>query len=290
MPRSSSPSLSSSRRLGYPSSIPSSPFPTPPFERIVTHDRLLSSQTYVRISPYPSLSPSPPPRTGPIRPGPPKHSHSFYATDPTSTYALASASSATHLSSDKRFIVAPPLERTLSSLGPVGDRTPPRQQNARPPGIYARESENIDTPKKNRGHLSSEASVLREVKYNPQNVPSSPSPPIFASSPPVIPAILVHSTTTPPRPTLSIIQTNNPSNPSSRSSSYTLNTPITPGGMLFGAIEEAEEDLDDIDGELDTDGDVDMTPSKSKSDRKFIETEGSMKGVAIEIKRLSLGH
>lgn len=60
--------------------------------------------------------------------------------------------------------------------------------------------------------------------------------------------------------------------------------------MLFGAIEEAEEDLDDIDGELDTDGDVDMTPSKPKSDRKFIETEGSVKGVAIEIKRLSLGH
>lgn len=168
MPRSSSPSLSSSRRLGYPSSVPSSPFPTPSFERIVTHDRLLSSQTYVRISPYPSPSPSPPPRTGPIRPGPPKRSHSFYATDPTSTYALASASSATHLSPDKRFIVAPPLERTLSSLGPVGDRTPPRQQNARPPGIYARESENIDTPKKNRGHLSSEASVLREVKHNPQ--------------------------------------------------------------------------------------------------------------------------
>lgn len=110
------------------------------------------------------------------------------------------------------------------------------------------------------------------------------------SSPPVIPTILVHPTTTPPRPTLSIIQANTPSNPSSRSSSYTLNTPITPGEMLYGAIEEAEEDLDDIDGELDTDEDVDMTPSKPKNGRKFIETEGSMKGVTIEIKQLSLGH
>lgn len=60
--------------------------------------------------------------------------------------------------------------------------------------------------------------------------------------------------------------------------------------MLYGAIEEAEEDLDDIGGELDTDEDVDMTPSKPKNGRKFIETEGSMKGVTIEIKQLSLGH
>lgn len=148
----------------------------------------------------------------------------------------------------------------------------------------------METPKKNRGHLSSEGPVLREVKHNFQDVPSFPSPPIFTSSPPVIPTILVHPTTTPPRPTLSIIQANTPSNPSSRSSSYTLNTPITPGEMLYGAIEEAEEDLDDIDGELDTDEDVDMTPSKPKNGRKFIETEGSMKGVTIEIKQLSLGH
>ncbi|KAE8541491.1 hypothetical protein D1P53_002852 [Cryptococcus gattii VGV] len=277
MPRSSSPSLSSSRRPSYPSSFPSSPFPTPPFERTVTCHRLLSSKTYVRTSPYPSPSPSPPPRTDAIRPGPPKRTHSFCATDPTSTYALASTSSATHLSPDKRFIIAPPLERTLSSLGAVGDRTSPRQQMARPPGIYDREPENMETPKKNRNPPSSEGPVLREVKRNPRSVPSSPSPPIFISSPPVIPAILVHPTNTPPRPTLSIIQTNTPSNSSSRSSSYTLNTPITPGGMLFGVIEETEEDLD-------------MTPSKSKSDRKFMEIERSMKGVTSEINELSLGH
>ncbi|KIR30741.1 hypothetical protein I307_04486 [Cryptococcus deuterogattii 99/473] len=135
----------------------------------------------------------------------------------------------------------------------------------------------METPKKNRNASSSEGPVLREFKRNPRSVPSSPSPPIFTSSPPVIPAILVHLTTTPPRPTLSIIQTNTPSNSSSRSSSYTLNTPITPGGMLFGAIEETEEDLD-------------MTPSKSKSDRKFMEIERSMKGVTSEINELSLGH
>ncbi|KIR51493.1 hypothetical protein I315_05974 [Cryptococcus gattii Ru294] len=293
MPRSSSPSLSSSRRPSYPSSFPSSPFPTPSFERTVTCHRLLSPKTYVRTSPYPSPSPSPPPRTDAIRPGPPKRTHSFCATDPTSTYALASTSSATHLSPDKRFIIAPPLERTLSSLGAVGDRTSPRQQMARPPGIYDKEPENMETLKKNRKPPSSEGPVLREVKHNPrvsirtpsgslvdshsQSVPSSPSPPIFISSPPVIPAILVHPTTTPPRPTLSIIQTNTPSNSSSRSSSYTLNTPITPGGMLFGAIEETEEDLD-------------ITPSKSKSDRKFMEIERSVKGVTSEINELSLGH
>lgn len=50
----------------------------------------------------------------------PKRAHSFCASSPHSTYALASTSSQ-HLNGARTGLVAPPLERTLSSLGCVGN-------------------------------------------------------------------------------------------------------------------------------------------------------------------------
>lgn len=55
------------------------------------------------------------------RPGAPSRSHSFCGDSSASTYALASASAGGHLSTDKRILVAPPLERTISSLGLKGN-------------------------------------------------------------------------------------------------------------------------------------------------------------------------
>lgn len=55
------------------------------------------------------------------RPGAPSRSHSFCGDSSASTYALASASAGGHLSMDKRILVAPPLERTISSLGLRGN-------------------------------------------------------------------------------------------------------------------------------------------------------------------------
>lgn len=93
----------------------------------------------VRTAPYPS--PSPPmlsmnstyaqTRSGPSsptllgggsaaalrRPGAPRRAHSFCGDASTSTFALASASAAAHLSANKLTLVAPPLERSLSSMG-----------------------------------------------------------------------------------------------------------------------------------------------------------------------------
>jgi len=46
--------------------------------------------------------------------------------------ALASASASAHLTPDKRSLVAPPLERTISSIGSRGNHSPPGQQMVRP--------------------------------------------------------------------------------------------------------------------------------------------------------------
>ena len=84
---------------------------------------------------YPSLLSSPTSPTSPTpagRPGAPKRSHSFCGDSSASTYALASASSASHLSEDKKVLVAPPLERTISSIGNRGNFSPPEQQMKRP--------------------------------------------------------------------------------------------------------------------------------------------------------------
>lgn len=89
---------------------PSSAFPSQP----------LSSST----SRTPALPPS--------RPCAPKRSHSFCGDASTSNYALASANACAHLSADKRKLVAPPLERTLSSIGYQGNPGQPGQQMSRP--------------------------------------------------------------------------------------------------------------------------------------------------------------
>lgn len=68
--------------------------------------RLLSLQP--RPSPYASSKPQ--------RPGSMKRAHSFCANTPNSTYALASTSTS-YLTEDKKGLIAPKLERTLSSMG-----------------------------------------------------------------------------------------------------------------------------------------------------------------------------
>jgi hypothetical protein len=107
--------------------------------------RLLSlQQPSSRPHPYPiSSSPLSSPGMGggagalggggpPKRPGAPRRSHSFCGNGAATTYALASASSCSHLSSDKKHLVAPPLERTLSSIGSSGNFSPFSQQMSRP--------------------------------------------------------------------------------------------------------------------------------------------------------------
>ena len=80
----------------------------------------------------PGLSPMGLNAGGGKRPGAPRRAHSFCGDSSASTYALASANACAHLSSDKEVLVAPPLERTLSSMGSKGNQSPPSQQMKRP--------------------------------------------------------------------------------------------------------------------------------------------------------------
>ncbi|WVF67962.1 hypothetical protein IAT40_002724 [Kwoniella sp. CBS 6097] len=281
MTRSPSPSLTS-RRSYSPQPSPA-PFLTPnPFEETSRPlpKRLLSLQGPARPSPYaypfpsPSLASNPIPtvnastssntspanrpslggsvtpgaqRPGLKRPGVPHRSHSFCASGNNTTFALASASASSNLSPDKKILVAPPLERTLSSIGSRGNCSPPSQQMQRPfPGgddIEDIENRNFGpgqlsqmqrTP--TRARIGLEATVLNEKDINGQahDLPS----------PPPVPTIMIHESTTPPRPSLSTMR--NASNVSSRSSSFgdndTIMTPTTPHDLLFGRIEENEHE------------------------------------------------
>ncbi|WRT70570.1 uncharacterized protein IL334_007568 [Kwoniella shivajii] len=283
---SSSSSPSSYSRRSYSSSPAASPAPflTPnPFDNTSTFSRplprrLLSLQP-TRPSPYPITSPISPlvspispissatilnPTSSGIgngngkgrpglgkssgRPGISHRSHSFCASGNNSTYALASAPSK-HLSPDKKILVAPPLERTISSLGSRGNCSPPTQQMQRPfKGSsdfddYPNKIKGRTTPTRPRTPLGTIEGVLSEkdinqsthnfTKQNNNQIPQS-----------VIPTIFVHPSTTPPRPSLSTMR--NPSNDSSRSSSYTIMTPTTPHDLLFGSIQEDEEDLESV--------------------------------------------
>jgi len=80
-------------------------------------------QNTIRPSPYPDPA---------NRPSAPGRVHSFCGDSSTSTYALASASASAHLTPDKRSLVAPPLERTISSIGSRGNHSSPAQQMVRP--------------------------------------------------------------------------------------------------------------------------------------------------------------
>ncbi|WVQ95523.1 hypothetical protein IAU59_002620 [Kwoniella sp. CBS 9459] len=299
MTRSPSPSFTS--RPSYSPQPSPAPFLTPnPFEEISRPlpKRLLSLQGPARPSPYaypfpssahsssaspgisvsahstltsrPTLGGSVTPGVGPqrpglSRPGVPHRSHSFCASGSNTTYALASASAASNLSPNKKILVAPPLERTLSSIGSRGNCSPPSQQMQRPfPG--GDELEDIEN--RNFGQLGSHmqmqrtptrarvglgTSVLNEKDVNGQQQRLTPTQVHGLPSPPPVPTIMIHESTTPPRPSLSTMR--NASNLSSRSSSFgdndTIMTPTTPHDLLFGRIEENEHEHDNQDGDED---------------------------------------
>ncbi|KAK8850414.1 hypothetical protein IAR55_004332 [Kwoniella newhampshirensis] len=266
--RSPSPTFS---RPSY-SPLPSpAPFLTPPIYESssawssTSRRRSPTNNTSTRPTPYPSTSPNSPTLPTPSspssitgsastargvgvqRPGAPRRAHSFCASGQNTTYALASACSSSHLSSDKKVLVAPPLERTLSSIGSRGNNSPPNQQMSRPgigsSGIVASQS-CTPTTKGRTAVTSSQVrdgqSVLAEKDMNhqhqtPLGIASNNK---FPPSHPAVPTILIHPSVTPPRPSLATIRTG--SNASSRSSSYTVMTPMTPHCMLFGKIEEGE--------------------------------------------------
>ncbi|WWD20596.1 hypothetical protein CI109_105072 [Kwoniella shandongensis] len=219
----------SSRPVPYPSSTPSSP-------------NLSPTDSSSGKSPTSSTASSN------KRPGAPRRSHSFCASGQNTTFALASTSSSSHLSPDKKVLVAPPLERTLSSIGSKGNQSPPSQQMQRPFPTLAGEEEGDRTPTK--GRMTN--SVLGEKDVNYQTTPQRPTPQTKTHfnahpSPPVVPTILIHPSLTPPRPSLATMRTASGSSASSRSSSYTTTvmTPMTPTGLVFGRI--AEDDTDETD-------------------------------------------
>ncbi|OCF45707.1 hypothetical protein I317_00610 [Kwoniella heveanensis CBS 569] len=294
MTRSPSPSFTSHR--SYSPQPSPAPFLTPnPFEEISRPlpKRLLSLQNPTRPSPYaypfpsPGLSPSPssssnsspssrPTLGGSVSPGPgvsrpslkrpgvPHRSHSFCASGNNTTFALASASASSNLSPDKTILVAPPLERTLSSIGSRGNCSPPSQQMQRPfPGgdeiedienrnlgeVHQSSSQLQRTPTRARIGLGTINCILSEKDVNGQAT-LTPSSANHLPSPPPVPTIMIHESTTPPRPSLCTMR--NSSNISSRSSSFgdndTIMTPTTPHDLLFGRIEENDEhEVDDND-------------------------------------------
>ncbi|WVQ85873.1 hypothetical protein IAT38_008041 [Cryptococcus sp. DSM 104549] len=299
--RSSSPSPTPMSRRAY-SPLPSpTPFLTPPSERPIPR-RLLSLQTSSRPQPYPSPSPSPPPIPshafgGPKRPSAPRRSHSFCASGPNSTYALASASPAGHLTPDKRAIVAPPLERTLSSIGSRGNCSPTEQQMQRPLPDEGMGELDLTTPTK----ASFTREVLRQKDVNGGQHTTPTGPKTLPSPTPLIPTITIEPSLTPPRPSLSTMRT--PSNTSSRSSSYTtVATPTTPRGMLFGRIDEGQEEPDELEeygsGRLEDFGDFneDVEMAYEVQGRKAGtgyrgQAEGKenvVEGVAREVDRLAI--
>ncbi|WWC65161.1 uncharacterized protein I303_107775 [Kwoniella dejecticola CBS 10117] len=191
------------------------------------------------ISPISPISPSSPITVGtlnrPKRPNMSHRSHSFCASTSKPTYALSSASHS-NLSPDKTVLVAPPLERTISSIGSKGNHSPPSQQMQRP----------FPSPASVHGTPTRPSSVLGEKDINCQSPHDMPS---------AIPTICVHPSLTPPRPSLS---TSNRSSPASRSSSYNtaILTPTTPHDLLFKSFHEQEEanEKDSHDDENDRSG------------------------------------
>ncbi|ORY35670.1 hypothetical protein BCR39DRAFT_555808 [Naematelia encephala] len=211
---------------------------TPPSMERPAARRLYSLQPQTRHSPYPSPTSSP--TFAPKRPGAPKRAHSFCGDASSHTYALAATSSCTHLTPDKRALVAPPLERTLSSIGVRGNTSPPSQQMSRPA-------------------LQRSSASARQPQIEEEcTLPTPPASPI--------PNILITSTTPPrPRPTphqksiapsSSFIESAEINLPD-RSTSFTLATPSTPSAAFFAPSDEnrkethgkaAEEtgDVDDV--------------------------------------------
>ncbi|WWC98710.1 hypothetical protein V866_005603 [Kwoniella sp. B9012] len=216
-----------------------------------------SSSSSQRVTPYSIPSPISPisPISSPSLPSKPKRptishrSHSFCASSSNATYALASAPSSGHLSPDKRVLVAPPLERTLSSIGQKGNTSPPTQQMQRPLGM-GMGIENISlqrTP--TRTNSSLRGGILSEKDVNSQ-------------SPPSIPTIYVHPSLTPPRPSLSTRQQDESSRSSSfaSSASTAILTPTTPHDLLFKnhrlAKDDGEDDEEEIQDEVQGDNDL----------------------------------
>lgn len=192
----------------------SSTYLTPPPMTRPVPKRLLSLQN--RPAPYSNPSSlsaaSPTPASGSSqlkRPGGMKRSHSFCAASPNTPYALASTSSCSHLSADKQTLVAPPLERTLSSMGSRGNHSTDRM--VRP--VLSESHQNVSTQ------------LHSLEKRDPAGADTEQ-----------IPKILIHPSTTPPRrPSIHPLASPSPcssipslirDNADSRSSSYI--TPITP--------------------------------------------------------------
>ncbi|WWC92168.1 uncharacterized protein L201_007122 [Kwoniella dendrophila CBS 6074] len=250
-------------------SIRSSPYqiPTPSISPISPISPINISSSSSSSSSSPSISGSGNGGCKPKRPNMNHRSNSFCATGSNSTYALACAPKSGHLSPDKRILVAPPLERTISSIGLKGNHSPPSQQMQRPffqnqksdfvyNGIENLNitSSGIRTPTRiNRinsdsSQTSSTSSVLSDKDVNHQSNQLSVS--VERTSTPTIPEIYVHSSTTPPRPSLTTTR-NNPStisNGSSRSASYTstaILTPTTPHDLLFKDDQQLTDVVDD---------------------------------------------
>ncbi|KAK6906755.1 hypothetical protein I203_100742 [Kwoniella mangroviensis CBS 8507] len=222
-----------------------------------------SSSSSQRVIPYSIPSPISPisPISSPSLPSQPKRptishrSHSFCASSSNSTYALASAPSSGHLSPDKRVLVAPPLERTLSSIGQKGNTSPPTQQMQRPLGM-GMGIENINlqrTPTRINSNSNLRGGVLSEKDVNAEY-----------QSPPSIPTIYIHPSLTPPRPSLSTRQQDESSRSSSfaSSASTAILTPTTPHDLLFKNDRLAKDDREDDEEEVVQDevqGDNDLT-------------------------------
>ncbi|ODO10401.1 hypothetical protein I350_00996 [Cryptococcus amylolentus CBS 6273] len=301
MPRSPSPSMLSQRNTKPTPSTAGSPLLIPHPGRSALH-RLTTQQrpSSPRASPYPSPSPSPSPpgvsRPGMSRrPGPPRRTHSFCATE-QQTFALASASTSSHLSPDKACIVAPPLERTLSSIGSKGNMSSPEQRMARPLPDLAEilEEDDMTTPKKAR-FGSSDGRMLTEMNSNLQlNTPGHSPVTILSPSPVKVPTILVHPSLSPPRPSLAPLRTSSASSStsasttSSHSSSYTIVTPASPRGMLFNVPvreRDLDEEMEDVDGVL---GYMDVVPAAAGKKKRPVSCEAAVERVVDGVDRLAL--
>ncbi|WVR08494.1 hypothetical protein IAU60_005549 [Kwoniella sp. DSM 27419] len=304
--RSPSPSFGTSAPSGR-SSPSFKPCPAPfltsnPFESSRPLPRRLTSLQPARSKPYPgsagtSRAPSPTlstPSTGrstpgggsgpPKRPGAPHRSHSFCATTSNTTYALASATSGCNLSKDKRVLVAPPLERTVSSIGSRDNRLPPAHQMHRPvlpslssentPGRPSSKSPMV-TGRVRTGSASSEG-ILGEKCLNDQT--ASPTSLDQSSSTRLLPLpTIIVSSSTPPRPSLAVMPSLSYSSisPTTRSNSYLIQTPTTPHELLFGRPDEDEEGSED----------ADKTLVGSPTKRSWEKVEG----VARDVEEMILG-
>ncbi|ORX41182.1 hypothetical protein BD324DRAFT_648070 [Kockovaella imperatae] len=217
------------------------------------------------------------------RPGAPKRSHSFCGDTSKSTFALASANACGHLTPDKRELVAPPLERTLSSIGCKGNRSPPSQQMARPLNCAGPAMTTPPTPPDSPPDFFS--ATLPRITIHPGSPQRLSSPgSAGADSRPMRPGVSPHQSnllglsapsrpSRPVRPSLAPLRNHSGSSihsASSRSSSYTLATPMTPRVLSMQIPEEdvfesrpagkvemlrvGEHDLDDEQDMMEVDG------------------------------------